>query len=86
MFPWNESEVVKENSMKFKCTSCNKDYSNKIDEKLKRRFKNTFKFSNNKINKFILLLRKGIFPNELMDGWKSLTKHHYLKKKNSIAT
>ena len=25
-------ESVKENSVKYKCLSCNKDYSNKIDE------------------------------------------------------
>ena len=52
---------------KCKCLSCNKAYSNKIDEKLKRRFKNTSKFFNNDINKFILLLRKGVSPHEYMD-------------------
>ena len=41
---------------------CNKDYSNKIDEELKKRFKNTFKFSSNDINKFIQLLRKDLDP------------------------
>ena len=50
-----EYENVKDNLIKYKCLSCNKDYSNKIDEELKKRFKNTFKFSNNAINKFILL-------------------------------
>ena len=34
----------------------------KIDDELKKQFKNTFKFSNSDINKFILLLRKGIYP------------------------
>ena len=62
-----EYENVKENSVKYKCLSCNKDYSNKFDDKLKKRFKNTFKFSNNDINKFILLLRKGVYPYEYMD-------------------
>ena len=52
--------------IKYKCLSCNKDYSNKLDEKLKKRFKNTFKFSNNDINRFILLLRKGFYPYEYM--------------------
>ena len=47
--------------------SCNKDYSNKIDDKLKKQFKNTFKFSNNDMNKFILLLRKGAYPYEYMN-------------------
>ena len=53
-----EYESVKDNLIKYKCLSCNKDYSNKLDEKLKKRFKNTFKFSNNDITKFILLLKK----------------------------
>ena len=41
-----EYESVRDNFMKYKCLSCNKDYSNKIDEESKKRFKNTFKFSN----------------------------------------
>ena len=48
-----EYESVKDNLIKYKCSSCNKDYSNKLDEELKKRFKNTFKFSDNDINKFI---------------------------------
>ena len=50
-----EYESVKDNLIKYKRFSCNKDYSNKLDEKLKKRFKNTFKFSDNDINKFISL-------------------------------
>ena len=60
--------------LKYRCLSCNKDYSNKIDEELKKRFKNTFKFSNNDINKFILLLRKGVYPYEYMDDWKKFNE------------
>ena len=30
-----EYESVKENSIKYKCLSCNKNYSNKTDEELK---------------------------------------------------
>ena len=48
-----EYESAKDNLVKYKCLSCNKDHSNKIDEKLKERFKNIFKVSNNDINKFI---------------------------------
>ena len=44
-----EYEIVKENLLKYKCLSCNQNYSIKIDEELKKRFKNTFKFSNNDI-------------------------------------
>ena len=44
-----------------------KSHSNKIDEELKKRFKNTFKFSDNDINKFVLLLRKGVYPYEYIE-------------------
>ena len=37
-----EYEIVKDNLIKYKCLSCNKDCSNKTDEELKNRFKNTF--------------------------------------------
>ena len=47
-----EYESVKDNLIKCKYLSCNNNYSNKYDEKLKKRFKNTFKFSDNGINKF----------------------------------
>ena len=30
-----EHESVKDNLLKYKCLSCNKDYSDKLDEKLK---------------------------------------------------
>ena len=68
-----------------KCLSCNKAYSNKTDEELKnkkkkkKRFKNTFNFANSDINKFVLLLRKGVRPYQCMDEWESLTKHHCQK-------
>ena len=41
--------------------------SNKNDEHLKKQFKNTFKFSNNDVQIFILLLIKGVYPYEYMD-------------------
>ena len=56
--------------IKYKCLSCNKNYSNKFDEELKKRFKSTFEFSNNDINKFILLLRKDVYPYKYMDDWE----------------
>ena len=40
----------------------------------KKRFKNTFKFSDNDINKFILLLRKGFYPDEYMDNWEKFNE------------
>ena len=50
----------------FKCLSCNKNYSNKIDKNFKKWFRSTFKFSNNDIDKFVLLMREGVYPYEWM--------------------
>ena len=69
-----EYESVKNNLKKIKCLSSNINYWNKIDEELKKRFKNTFKFSDNDINKFILLLRKGVYPDEYMDDWEKFNE------------
>ena len=65
---------MKDNLIKYKFLSCNENYSNKIDEELKKRFKNTFKFSNNDINKFILLLRLRVYPYEYMDDWEKFNE------------
>ena len=38
-----------------------------FDEKLKKRYFNTYKFSNHDNNNFILLLEKGVYCYEYMD-------------------
>ena len=77
-----EYESVKDNLIKYKCLSCNEDYSNKIDEELKKRFKNTFKFFNNDTNKFIVLLRKAFHLYEYMDEWERFNES--LPKKEEL--
>ena len=67
-------ESVKDNFIKYNCLSCNKEYSKKLNEELKNKFINMFKFSNNEINKFILQLRKVVYPYEYMDDWEKFNE------------
>ena len=53
----------------FKCIACEKEYEKEINKELVERFANTYKFCNNDINKFIMLLRKGVYPYEYIDEW-----------------
>ena len=45
----------------------NKNYIRKLHGNLKKRFFDIYKFSNHDISKFILLLRKGVYPYKYMD-------------------
>ena len=47
---FHKYKSVNDNLIKYKCLSCNKNYSSKLDEKSEKRFRNTFSFSNNDIN------------------------------------
>ena len=47
---------------------------------MKKLFKNTLKFSNNYINKLILLLRKVVYPYEYMDEWEKFNEKSLLEK------
>ena len=42
----------------------------KFDEKLKERFLNTYKLSNQDKNKSILMLQKGVYTYEYVDHWE----------------
>ena len=69
-----EYKSINDYLIKYKCLSCNKNYSKKIDEKLKKQLKNILKFSNNQSNKFIVLLRKDVYPYKYMDDWEKFNR------------
>ena len=52
----------------FKCIDCEKEYEKEFNKKLLERFSNTYEFCDNDLNKFLILLSKGVYPYEYMDG------------------
>ena len=50
----------------FKCIDCEKEYEKEFNKELLERFANTYKFCDNDLDKFIMLLRKGVYPYEYM--------------------
>ena len=59
----------KSGKLLFKCFNCKRKSFEEYDEDLIKKFKNTYRFSNGDIDKFVLLLRKGVYPHEYMDDW-----------------
>ena len=72
--------------IKYKYLCCNKSYQENLDENLKKHFFNTYKFFNHDINKFILLLQKGVYPYEYMDDWEKFNETSLPEKKKIIIT
>ena len=62
------------------------NYGTKLEEELKEQCFNTYKFSNNDNNKFVLLLRKGVYLYEYIDDQEKLNKTSFPEKKTFIVT
>ena len=77
-----EYKNFKDNLIECSCLCCNKNYQHEFDEKLKERVFNTYKFSNHDNNKFILFLRKDIYPYKYMDDWEKFNETLLSKKED----
>ena len=62
--------TIKDDQFIFWCFECKKNYKKDFNNELIKRFANTYELCNGDIKKFILLLRKGIYPYEYMDSWE----------------
>ena len=71
---------IKNNQLIFQCLEYKKNYKKDYKELIKR-FANTYEFCNGDINKFILLLRKGVYPYEYMDSWERFNETSLPDKK-----
>ena len=69
-----ESELdyisIKDNQLIFQCLECKKNYKKDFNKESIKIFPNRYEFCNGDINKFILLIRKGVYPYEYMASWK----------------
>ena len=78
--------ITKSEKLFLKCFNCNIYDKKKFNKELIKKFKKTYTFCNNDLNKSILLLRKAsIFMSKWIAG-KDLMRHHYQVKKTFIAT
>ena len=70
--PCLEYIPTKDSQLLFKCLKQDKNHNKDFNKDFIKKFANTYEFCGGDINKFILLLRKGIYPYEYMDSWKRL--------------
>ena len=61
---------TKNEKLTLKCFNCKQNYEKDFNKELIKRFASTYEFCNGNLNKFILLLRKGVYPYEYMYNWE----------------
>ena len=71
---------LKNNKLFYNCKECRKKQLKPING-LTKTLSNTYKFCTIDINKFILLLRKGVYSYEYMDSWERFNETTLSNKK-----
>ena len=75
---------IKGNQLSYKCKKCNKKWLKPVNELIKK-FSSIYQFCNGDLNKFVLLLRKGVYPYEDMDSWEKFNETTLHLKKHFTA-
>ena len=65
---------TKNEKLLLKCFNFKTYYEKDFNKELIKKFENTYSFCNNDNNKFVLLLRKGVYPYEYMDSWEKFNE------------
>ena len=73
---------IKNEKLLLKCFNYNNYYKKKFNKGLIKTFRNTYSFCDNDINKFVLLLRKGVSSCEYVDNWEKFDKTSLPNKKD----
>ena len=69
--------ITKNKKLLLKCFNCNINHKKKFNNDLIKKLKNTYSFCNNDMTesyKFVLLLRKGVYPYEYVDNWERFSE------------
>ena len=71
---------LKNNRLNYRCKECNSTRAKSINDLIEK-FPRMYKFCNDDLDKFFLLLRIGVYPSEYMDSWeKSNETSYHLKR------
>ena len=82
---------TKNEKLILECYNCKQRYKKKFNKELMKRFASTYEFCNNDttgssssehINKFVLLLRKGVYPYEYADTWERFSERSLPSKED----
>ena len=66
-------DKLKNGRLIYRCRECKEKWEKPI-KGLTKKFSSIYQFCNGDLNKFVLLLRKGVYPYEDMDSWKKFNK------------
>ena len=73
---------TKNEKLILKCFNCKQYYEKDFNKELIKRFASTYEVCNKNLNKFILLLRKGVYRYEYMDNWERFDETLLLSKES----
>ena len=65
---------LKNDKLIHKCKKCKEECERPIIDELKEKFSSIYQFCDGDLNKFVLVLRKGVYPYEYMDSWEKFNE------------